>query len=176
MFRQLRQKHKNKGFTLVEMLLYISLVSVFITAAILFLWNIVYSGVKAKTLLDVNQNLRFASKRITYEIQNSSDIVYVNNGDLCLLSQDSTMNYVRIYLNSDQLRIAWNGAAGCTNMINNAPLTSNNIRVSDFQVFDLSDVSGTSKNVQFSLTVEGKGERQEWQLERSYTGSAELRI
>jgi len=69
---------RNSGFTLVELILYIALVSIFLTGVIMFTWDILYGRVKSYVQEEVNQNSRFAAKRIIYEIRNASGVNSVN--------------------------------------------------------------------------------------------------
>jgi len=61
-----------KGFTLIEMLLYTAIIVIFLIGAISFGWNIIYGNAKSQNYQEVTQNLRFTVKRILYEIRNAS--------------------------------------------------------------------------------------------------------
>ena len=163
------------GFTLIELILYIALISIFITGAILFAWDIIYGGAKSEVQRDVNQNSRLISKRMIYEIRNSSAVNSVTTSDLCLASNTPARNPTRFYISAGRLYVAWGGGStNCTSMTNNQPLTSNKVTVSGLTFTDRS--SGTvSSNIQFSFTVSSTGIRQEWQKSQSYTGNAEIR-
>ena len=170
----MKNKHQ-KGFTLVELIIYIAIVSVFVGAAVLFTWDVIYGQIRSNTQREVSQNIRLGSKRIVYEIRNASGINSVSSDELCLANSDSTYNPTKIYVNSDRLRIGWGGgSSNCTSLTNDQPLTSNKVTVSSLSFTDVS--SGTdSYNVSFSITVESTGERSEWDHSQSYSSSAELR-
>lgn len=164
------------GFTFIETMIYITLISIFISGAISFALNIIYGRVKAQGQQEISQNLRLTSKRIVYEIRNASAINSVAASDLCLASANSTYNPTRIYLSSERLRIGWGGGStDCTGLTNDQPLTTNRVRVTDLTFTNLS--SGTnSYNIKFSLTIENlTGEREEFQKNQTYSSSVELR-
>ena len=168
-------KKTNKGFTLIELILYIALISIFITGAILFAWDIIYGGAKSGVQREVNQNLRLVAKRIAYEIRNSSAINSITVGDLCLASSTPARNPTRIYVFNGQLYVAWGGGTiNCTGMTNNQPLTSNKVSISGLVFTDRSSGS-SSLNMEYSFTVTSSGTRQEWQKTKSYSGSTEIR-
>lgn len=160
---------------MIELIIYIALVSIFISGAILFSWDIIYGSKKSEVHREVNQNMRYISKRISYEIRNASAINSVSSSDLCLASDDSNYNPTRIYLSGGNLHIAWGGGSSdCTGMVNDEILNSNVVSTTSLSFTDLS--SGTdSYNVGFSFTVESSGVRQEWQRTESYSGAVELR-
>jgi len=168
-------KKSKSGFTLVELILYIALISIFITGAVLFAWDIIYGGAKSGVQREVNQNLRLTSKRTIYEIRNSSAVNSIATSDLCLASATPARNPTRIYISAGRLYISWGGGStNCTGMTNNQPLTSNKVAVSGLTFTDRS--SGvSSSNINFSFTVSSTGTRQEWQKNQSYSGTAELR-
>lgn len=163
-----------KGFTLIELILYVALVSIFISGAILFAWDIIYGRVKSQVHQEVNQNLRLASKRIIYEVRNASDINSVGANDICLASADSDRNPIKIYVGSGRLRIGWGGGSSdCTGLTSDEILTSNLVSVSSLSFNDLS--SDESKNINFTITIDSAEDRKEWERSQTYSSSVELR-
>lgn len=175
MKKAIKKDNQVRGFSLVELILYVALVSIFITAAVLFAWDVIYGRVKSQVQREVSQNLRLVSKRITFEIRNASAVNSVSASDLCLASSDSSYNPTRIYLNSGRLRLGWGGGSGdCSELTSDEPLTSGEISVTDLAFTDLSSGSD-SINIKFSVTVESSGGRKEWQMSETYSTSVELR-
>src|SRR3989344_7372816 len=68
-----------KGFTLIELILYMALVSIVLTAIVPFAWNIIGGGVKSSAQQEVFSQARFVSERIKYEIRNASGITSVRS-------------------------------------------------------------------------------------------------
>lgn len=171
----IKNKSNQRGFTFIELILYIALVSIFIGGAITFAWNVIYGGIKSGVEREVNQNLRLAAKRIAFEIRNASAINSVGVSDLCLASATAARNPTRIYVSGGRLRVAWGGGSlNCTSMTSDQPLSTNLVTVSGLTFTDRS--AGTlSANVDYSFTVSSTGVREEWQASQSYSGSAEVR-
>ena len=78
---------KLKGFTLLEVVLYIALISIVLVAVTYFTWDIIYGGVKTFAVREVQQNARFAIERLTFEIKKAegvdsiaTDFVVLDNG------------------------------------------------------------------------------------------------
>jgi len=86
--RQPQSVAVNKGFTLIELIIYIGIVATVLVLATGFAWNIIQGSVKTACYREVQQNARFAMEKITRAIragQNptttfsvSSDILYQN--------------------------------------------------------------------------------------------------
>lgn len=166
---------KSSGFTLIELILYVALVSIFISGAILFAWDLILGNAKSAFEREVNQNLRFSAKRISYEIRQAAAINSLSSTDLCVSSAIAARNPTRVYRSGGQLRLAWGGGSSdCTAMTNDRPLTSNQVSVTDLEFTDLS-ASPDSQNIQFSLTVAATGDRQEWQTSGTYETTVEIR-
>ena len=164
-----------KGFTLIELILYVALLSIFIGGAVLFAWDVIYGRVKSNVQQEVSHNLRYAGKRILYEIRNASAINSVSSSNICLASSNSARNPTRIYVSSSRLQIAWGGGSSdCTSMTNDEPISSNEVTVSSLTFTDLSS-STDSYNINFAITVDSTADREEWQRSQSYSSSAELR-
>jgi type II secretory pathway pseudopilin PulG len=166
--------HKsNTGFTLIELLLYVGIVAIVITGAILFAWDVIYGRIKSQTQQEVSQNLRLATKRIAYEIRNASGINSVSGSTLSLAMSDTNRNPTVFDLSGGQVRIGY-GSSGSCPTTSPCTLTSNEVTVSTLTFTNRS--SGTdSYNVQFDITIESTADRQEWQITQSYTSSVEVR-
>ena len=162
-----------KGFTLIELILYIAIVGIFISGAILFPWDIIYGRVKSNAQQQVSQNLRLAGKRMIYEIRNASDVNSISASSLSLALTDPARNPTIFDVSAGRLRIGYGSSGPCPTT---APcdLTGNNVTVTNLIFTDLS--SGTdSKNIQFTMTIDSNADRKEWQMNETYTGSVELR-
>lgn len=176
-WRVLNQANMNKGFTYVEMILYTALISIFLFGVIDFGWNVIYGNIKSRNYQNVTQNLRFAEKRILFEIRNSSGINTFSSQSICLSNSDPTRNPTRIYLSGGILRIGWGGGSGtCAGLTTDVPLIDNQVTVSSLNFVNLSSGSLT-KNIQISLTLSALNPsgRSEWNRTQTFVTSAEIR-
>lgn len=146
-----------KGFTLIELIIYIALVSVFIVGATRFSLNIIYGREKTQRQQNVSGNARTALERITFEIKNADSIVNVSPTSLQL--NNANLGNITISLSSGRIAIAY-GAV-------NTFLTSNQVNVTSLDFTDLS--TGNSKNINVSITIADN------EISQIYETSAEIR-
>ncbi len=168
-----------RGFTLIELVLYIALLTIVLTGVIQFSLVLSYSRIQSGVDGDVHAASRFIGKRIAFEIRNALTIQSVATSSVCLTSADSAYNPVRIYGSGTQLRIGWGGGSPtCASTTHDAPLTGPAVRVSWLQFTDVSSSSGTqSRHIHVSYTVSASQSagRQEYLSEDSHEMSAEIR-
>src|SRR3989344_2151397 len=160
------------GFTLIELILYIGIVSIFISAVILFSWDIIYGRVKAESQRKVNQSIRLVSKRITYELRNASGINSLTPSSISLISTDPGRNPTVISLAGSEIIIGWGPAGNCPS-ISPCSLTGNGVLVSGLTFTNLS--TPDSINIGFDLVLESSSQKKEFQYERTYSSAVELR-
>jgi type II secretory pathway pseudopilin PulG len=163
------------GFTLIELILYVALVSIFISGAVFFAWDVVYGRVKSRVQQEVSQNLRLASKRVSYEIRNAMGVNSASGSTLSLSMEDTSRDPTVFDLSGGRLRIGFGSAAPCP-ITAPCELTSNQVTVTNLEFIDRS-AGSDSINIQFTITVENNNPsgRQEWERSQTYTSSAELR-
>jgi len=173
----IKRINNQKGFTLIELILYIAIISIFITGTILFAWDIIHASVKSDTHREVSQNLRLASMRIAHEIRNASGInssPSLPGSSISLTNTDPLKNPTIIDVSSGRIRIGQGNSGSCPS---SSPcfLTSNNVTVTSLQFTDLSSAGGESKNVNYVIDLESNADRKEWQKSQSYENSVEIR-
>jgi hypothetical protein len=166
-----------RGATIIELLLYMSILSFFLIALVLFALNIIQGGSKSTNESHTYADARYLSERIKYEIRNASDIQTANSnfgvnlatttGSKLTLTSISPNNPTVIDVSSGRARIAL-GA------ISAVELNSNKVEVIDLTFTNFSGAK--TKNINFTLTVQAinpsKGNIKETTTLRS---SAELR-
>lgn len=164
-------KFSNRGFTLIELILYMAIVTIVMGALIPFAWNVIGGSVKSSAEQEVSSQARFVSEKIKYEIRNASSINEPLPGTsgsvLNLNSSPSTV----ISLNSDKVQISDDGGAA-TN------LNSNDTSVSGLTFTSYESADGKTKHIQFSFTIDDNytGTRQEYNAPAiAIESSAELR-
>jgi len=147
-----------KGYTLLELLLYLAIFSVIITAVVYFAWNVVYGGQKSSNLNEVSYSARYTAERIKYEIRNSSGITLGSSyfgvnlattpgSKLTLTSADVSRNPIVIDISSGTLR----ATVGANPVAN---LTPTNISVTNLVFTNNSSGDSKTKNISFALTLE----------------------
>lgn len=156
---ELQTKHyklnTKRGATIIELLLYMSILSFFLIALVLFALNIIQGGSKSNNESHTYADARYLSERIKYEIRNASDIQTANSnfgvnlattaGSKLTLTAASPNNPTVIDVSSGRARIA----LGATSAVE---LNSNMVNVTDLT---FTNYSGTNtKNISFTLTVQ----------------------
>src|SRR3989344_1949018 len=169
-------QNMNSGFTLVEMILYIAIVAIFMTGLVYFTLDIVYGREKSYVHQEVNQNTRFAAKRIAYEIKNAKSIISPLSGSSSSISleyADANRNPTVINISGDgRITIGYGSSGNCPT---SSPcfLTGNKVNVTAINFTNLS--SGDSTNIKFSMTIAGVGDAVENQKIENFETSVELR-
>lgn len=169
---------KKKGFTLIEILVYIAVLSIIIlSVSSFFLWA-VRSNVKTKIMRETLDNARRAMEIITYEIK-EAESVYVptsvsgsHPGQLSLetakyLPSGETTTYIDFYLCGDRLCLKKESQ-------NPVALTSDRVKISNL-IF--SQIATTTSCVQIDLRVDFKtsAEQPEYQGSINLSSVASLR-
>lgn len=160
------------GFTFIELIIYVALLTIFISGTITFAWDAIYSQNKANIQEEAVESARLALARIAFEIRNASAINSITTSSITLANADAARNPTVFDLTGGRIRIGF-GSTGSCPISTPCFLTSNLITVSNLTFTNLS--IGNSININFSLTVSAAGARNEWQISQTYTSSAELR-
>ena len=164
---KLFSRNKESGFTFIELILYTALVSIFLTSAVYFAWNVIYSQVKSTVQQEVSENLRFISGRIQAEIRNAQEI---NNVGTSSIELDSGLiGITTISLVGQTVQITQSGQT--------SDLSSDKVEVTELLFTNLTSGDQKTKNVKFSLALRYKNsnDRQEWDKEGIVETTVELR-
>jgi len=160
------------GFTLIELIIYVAIVSIFMSGAIMFAWDIIYGQAKSQTHQLVNHNIRLVSGRINHEIRQAESITTATGSTLSLVMTDAARNPTVISLDQGKLMMGYGSGGSCPTS-SPCALTSDKLTVTELVFTDLS-TTGTD-HVRYLVTVESQSDRQEWNKTQTYTSSAELR-
>lgn len=139
-----------KGFTIIELIIYIGIVAGILLVFFNFGWEVVYGDVKSQTIREVQQNSRFTMEKITESILSASGINTPLNGNfsdsLSLEMQDLNLTPT-VFEVSDGRLIITQGS--------NTPyqLTNNRVRVSSLQFSNLS-YENTPGTIRSEMTIE----------------------
>jgi len=149
----MNKKHNNnRGFTLVELIIYILVVSVILISATYYAIDVIGAQTKARSYQEVQQNARLALRRMVQEIRaaenlnEGSSVFDSNPGTLSLDHTDPAKDPTIFDVSSGRLRITQGG---------NGPyyLTTDQAIVSDLTFENLS-VSGRNKVIKITLTLD----------------------
>lgn len=163
-------ENENKGFTLVELILYIAIITIVLSALVPFAWNTVETGVKSAVQQEVNANARYISERIKYEIRNATGINSVAATSISLATSTPATNPTVIDLSGGNIRIK-QGAGSAVNL-NSANTVINSLIFTNYSSGDTK-----TKHIKFVMTVAASfaAARQEYQDSVVIEGSSEVR-
>lgn len=158
--------HNQNGFTLVELLLYISIVGAIVLSIAGFLSLLMQSRVKNQTIAEVEQQGVQVMQIITQTGRNAAAINSPSTGSSASsLSVDTTV----FDLSGDAIRIIEGAGSPIT-------LTNSRVAASSLTFINLSR-TGTPGiiKIQFTLTHVNSEGRQEYNFNKTFYGSATLR-
>lgn len=168
------KNNKKNGFTLIELIFYIALFSVFFVSLFLVL-NIFYENKnKNSVTIEVEQQGLLISQVISQEIRNSQSIISPTIGDnsssLSLQSFDVSRSPIVFYLDSGAVILSENGS-----VIDN--LNSNRIIVSNLNFVNNSIVDNI-QGISFSFTVSYKNNsgKKQYEYNKDFFGSVNLNL
>lgn len=168
-----RQTTDYPGFTLIELLLYLAVAAVILLSASVFLSLILQSRIKNQIVAEVDQQGLEAMHIITKTVRNSNSVITPIVGgagpSLTLTVPVSAKSPTVFDSSGGALRII-EGANGAVALTNNRVIINN---------LSFTNLSGTSSKdiirVQFILTHINSGNRNEYDYQKTFYGSAERR-
>lgn len=163
----------NKGFTLIEFLLYIGIVGIVLLVAGAICLNVLFGKAKLMAIEEVSQNTRFTIEKIADRVRNANTINSptqgVSTSTLSLQMADSAKNPTVFDLSSGVVRIT-EGTGSAVN------LTSSEVTVTNLQFSNIS-YSNTPGTVRIQMTVKltNPENRQEYNFEKTFYTTANIR-
>lgn len=162
-----------RGFTLVELLLYVALTGILLTSVSLTYYVVLRSRVKGETVSDVESVGRMALERMGSAIRNANAITSPTTGStqatLTLSVPDSAKNPTVFSLSSGVLMIQ--EGAGAAVALTPARITVGSLT---FANYGASGTEGVIRT-QFTLTRNTTSPRNEYQYSKTFSGSAGIR-
>ncbi len=167
-------RHTIKGFTLVEMVLYVSLCSIILLIISMMLSSLLGSRVRSQVITEVNQQGFQVMHLITQTVRNGRSIQTPAPGatsqTLSLTTASPILNPTIFSVSSSTFFIQEGGKAPVA-------LTNSRIRISSLTFQNISSTSSTDKVLRVSFTIdavnpEGRGE---YSFTKTFSGSATLR-
>ena len=163
-------KKFQKGFTLLEIVIYAALVGIFLTGAISLAWNIVYAGLKSSAQNEVTNNLNLVTKKLSYEIKNAESLSINNSSSITIQSLDDSRGEIIFYLDGQGLMFGVDNGGSCT-VSSPCLLTGNKVLVTDFS---LEEVNGVV-NFEISMKYNTNSSSKKINYEDSVYGAATVR-
>lgn len=136
-----------RGVTFIELILYISLMVIVLTALIPFSWNIIEGGVKSGMKQEAYDNARFIAERITAEIRDAVGINSVSATSISLVNSDAVKNPTVITISSGNVLLTQGASPS-------AQLNSTMVTMSSFVFTNYTSADNTTKNIQFTFTAQ----------------------
>lgn len=173
------KKNTARGFTYIDLILYIAIVSLMLTTLVPFAWNIIEGGSKSSTQEELSSTARYVSERLLYEIRNAKGIDVsnttfgqniANSGKFALLNFAPT-NTTSLTISSGILQIT----QGTNQPVS---LNSTNTKITNLVFTNFSSADGiTTQHVFFTLTIQAAypSGRQEFQGSETIQANAEIR-
>lgn len=169
-----KRTHSFKGFTVLEMLLYVSVCSFLLLALSLFLTSLFGVRVKNQSIADVNQQGQQVMKLLTETIKNAKSIEIPNIGatssSLSVTVEDAMLSPTIFDVSSGTMRISEGGGP-------NILLTNSHVTVNSLLFENISSTSSTDRIIRVSFTIDYKNQngRNEYTFSKSFIGSATMR-
>jgi len=158
-----------RGFTFIELILYVAIVTIILSAIVPFAWSAIETGVKSAVQQEVNANARYMSEIIKYEIRRASEITTVTSTSISLanFSPDTT---TVIDLSGGNIRINKNGGGAVD--LNSANTVINSLTFTNYTSGD-----NKTKHIQFTINIAASfaAARQEYQDSVVIESSSEVR-
>ena len=162
------------GFTLIEILIYITLVAGILITATSFAWNVINSRTKAFAVQEVEQNGRFIMEKIIQSVNQANDItapaIGLTDSQLELAMKDVLEDPTVFTLDGNTLKMSQAGGL-------QIELNSSNALVTRLDFTNFSTANNKTKNIKVELTIEhiNPENRQEWNYVDSFNTTIELR-
>lgn len=163
----------NSGFTLVEILLYLSLFAVVVLGSVAFIHTMLETNIKTKTILAADTEANHVLSIITQSIRDSATVLSPSKGNENSILAIQTFNeqYPSIVFGiiNNALVVSEIGQSTTT-------LTSNKIKISNLKFTNIGTINGKdSIKISFTVNTQGESGRQEYNYEKTYEATASAR-
>jgi len=163
----------NRGFTLVEVLLYVSIVSVLVLVMSIFLFMLLEAKTKAETIWEVNSEGARVMRIITQIVRNAETInvpVPGASGTIMTLAMNDSSKNPTVFSSSGS-NIQIKEGTGAT-----ISLTAGKFSISDlvFENLSRTNTPGVVK-IMFTMNRKNISGRKEYSFPRTFWGTAGLR-
>lgn len=158
-----------KGFTFIELILYVSIITIMLTAIVPFGWKTIINSTKSTVQQELYSQGRFVSEKIKYEIRKASGISSVSSNSIFLTNFFPDTSTVIDFQNG-KARISKNGAVF-------VDLNSDNTNITNLIFTNYTSSDQKTKNIGFIFTISSNfpNVRQEYKDTITLKGNAEVR-
>ena len=143
---------KQKGFTVLETVIYLSILVILLTVFVNFIWEIAYGNLKLENIEEVQENSRFAMEKITRSIQGSLSIngldASSSSNTLSLHVSDKKKDPVVFDVSGGRLRMTEKGSGPYY-------ITNNRVEVQNINFTNVA-YPNTTGAVRVEITVKSK--------------------
>lgn len=170
---RVRDTSRQAGYTLIELLLYIAMIGILLSAVVAFFGMTTDARVKNQSITEVNEQATYVMDYITQTVRNASSItspaISASGSSLTLAVPTANLSPTVFSLVSGVLQVKEGTAAA-------VPLTSSKVQVSAFTITNLGR-SGTSGIVKISFTLNRltSPSLNEYDYQRTFTTSVGIR-
>ena len=140
------QKRKLKSFSLFELLIYISILSIVLISLSNFFWPIKKSFLYSSALLELERNLNSALSVISYNIRQAESINSCSGSDLDLKMSNASIDPTVFSLNNGVIYIKQNGESQYS-------LTGNKIYVDSLSFEEIINPSPAKPSVKIVISA-----------------------
>jgi type II secretory pathway pseudopilin PulG len=161
------------GYTLIELLLYIAMMGILLSALVAFFGMVTDARVKNQSITEVNEQGAYALEHVAQTVRNATSIsaptIGTSTSQLTLVVPTAALSPTVFSVVGGVLQVKEGSAAA-------VPLTSSKIQVTAFTVANVSR-AGTSGIVKISLTINRlvAPALNEYDYARTFTTSAGVR-
>jgi type II secretory pathway pseudopilin PulG len=142
--------HMKHGFTLIETIIYMALLSTLITGSLLITYGILDSSIKNQSESILNSEAAFVMKKIEWAMTGATAINNPpagNSGSVFSIT-NSGVPYV-FDISAGEIRLSRNGAGA-------EPLTTQNVSVTSFSVSHIGPLGAKPRAANITLTINGR--------------------
>lgn len=161
-----------KGFTLIELILYISLLTFILNIGVFFVWQIIEAKIKNIAYLEVEKNLILALEKVSYEAKRAKSLEVPKiqgqeTKELVLKRSDDSQ--IRFYLSDG--RLVFDSPDNPTPIF----ITNEKIKIDELIFENLSSVSPGTFQIRIKISYNNPSKRSEYQAEISSQKTISLR-
>jgi len=135
---------KNKGFVLIEIIIYVALFSIMIGGLLVSVFNIMQNSRSTENKITSESEMTFVVKKIDWLLTGASDFSVVS-GTLKVTKDDQ-----ETYVAKNDTEIDFCGNSSCT--LNKFPITTINAKVDELT---FTAITGTPKGMSVKIVIDG---------------------